>query len=586
MAVRRLLPFAVATLALVGAVRAVRAERAAVLAVDTHAGEVYVDRGTAAGVGPGARLVLYHIVIATHPVTGAKVRDAFPIGDLEVINAGRAISVARGDAELMTRIAVGDQVELRGEPRDYPDPWRARTRPRGDEAQGERLAIDRERQAAERKAQRDAAVARLAAEEAARNAFTDSLGLGLEQRIDLWKAYLAAYPESPYRAAVTAELDSLRDQLARERARDADAGSATRLRRDLEVLLGGQGHQLTAWPLLALPPRRAYQGGELELAFHTVGAGDVARAWLYYRRAGETTYRRAPLERGGDGYLRQRISGAIVMPPRLEYFVEVLLEGAAEPKPAFASADEPATVAVDASVEEAPDEIRGRTQLTLRVDYVDFDGPGRNFDEYVVGEVDMMYRFRAPIHALRLGFGAYGGKGGPKDVIDDSPTEDCRDEAGVYRCRRVDFHYAFLELEHRFADLVAVMLRPMVGSAWREDAPAGDAERQFFESFGLRGRIRLGAEQGTNVVLGVQLVEEFGTAFEGAFIWDVIPRFPVVIAATVTDQPVPEDFGVRLIADVGYRGLAWLYPSLRVSYQARDLDHAGFGGGLALNFDW
>ena len=48
----------------------------------------------------------------------------------------------------------------------------------------------------------------------------------------------------------------------------------------------------------------------------------------------------------------------------------------------------------------------------------------------------------------------------------------------------------------------------------------------------------------------------------------------------------PEDFGVRLIADVGWRGTSWFYPSARLSYQARDLDHAGVSGGVAMNFDW
>ena len=51
-------------------------------------------------------------------------------------------------------------------------------------------------------------------------------------------------------------------------------------------------------------------------------------------------------------------------------------------------------------------------------------------------------------------------------------------------------------------------------------------------------------------------------------------------------MPVPENFGVRLIGDVGYRSLSWFYPSLRLSYQARDIDHAGVSGGLAMNFDW
>ena len=43
---------------------------------------------------------------------------------------------------------------------------------------------------------------------------------------------------------------------------------------------------------------------------------------------------------------------------------------------------------------------------------------------------------------------------------------------------------------------------------------------------------------------------------------------------------------MRLIADVGLRKMSWFYPSARVSYQARDIDHGGLSGGLGLNFDW
>ena len=51
-------------------------------------------------------------------------------------------------------------------------------------------------------------------------------------------------------------------------------------------------------------------------------------------------------------------------------------------------------------------------------------------------------------------------------------------------------------------------------------------------------------------------------------------------------MPVVEDFGVRLIGDVGLKKIGWFYPSLRVSYQARDINHSGLSGGAALNFDW
>ena len=104
--------------------------------------------------------------------------------------------------------------------------------------------------------------------------------------------------------------------------------------------------------------------------------------------------------------------------------------------------------------------------------------------------------------------------------------------------------------------------------------------------FGGRGRIRFGSESGTNLIIGAGFTKGVGTLLEAAYNWLPSPAVPVQLSVQVTDMPVPENFGVRLIGDIGWRGLSWFYPSLRLSYQARDIDHAGFSGGLAMNFDW
>ena len=87
-------------------------------------------------------------------------------------------------------------------------------------------------------------------------------------------------------------------------------------------------------------------------------------------------------------------------------------------------------------------------------------------------------------------------------------------------------------------------------------------------------------------MLGVGFTSGVGTLLEATYHWLPSRVVPVELSVQVTDQPVPEDFGVRLIADVGWRGTSWFYPSARVSYQARDLDHSGVSGGVAMNFDW
>ena len=70
-------------------------------------------------------------------------------------------------------------------------------------------------------------------------------------------------------------------------------------------------------------------------------------------------------------------------------------------------------------------------------------------------------------------------------------------------------------------------------------------------------------------MLGASFTRGVGTLLEAAYHWLPAPIVPVQITVQVTDQPVIEDFGVRLIGDVGYKRLVGSIPSVRVSYQAR-----------------
>ena len=47
-----------------------------------------------------------------------------------------------------------------------------------------------------------------------------------------------------------------------------------------------------------------------------------------------------------------------------------------------------------------------------------------------------------------------------------------------------------------------------------------------------------------------------------------------------------EQLGFRGAIEVGYKATSWFYPTLRVGYNARTINHAGFAAGLALVFDW
>ncbi|MBK7536263.1 MAG: hypothetical protein IPI49_13010 [Myxococcales bacterium] len=570
-----------------------------VLAVE--GGEIYVDLGARDGVGAGSELELLHEVVVRDPRTGAVLRDRFALGTLVIHKSGERISVARGSEELTRRVLVGDRVRLTSAPRRFSDPWQAKLTPRP----ATPPAGATPPASAPTAGAPAAAVDHIALAGAAWEA---TLGKPAQERIARWEKLLQADPGTPYRKAIEAEMESLRRQAAQReaalaRARSqSDDGRAPRLSQLARELLTGsssaQGAVLTAAPL-----PRAVPGKALELAFLIADPGRVVQAWLFVRPAGDPGFRRLPLVRDGDVYLRGRVDAELVRTPKLEWYVEAELTTLAEPAgialsetaPVIGTQDAPRVTTIDAVVTEPPID-KGRSHIDAHVDYVDFDGQlSKGFDQYYLAEIDFTYRFLEPVYAMRLGFGTMSGTGGPKDVIDEDPLQRCLQD-GRYQCSRVTFSYVYTELEFRLRPQVALLLRPQAGLLTTDRAMDADSDRcqgsvdlegcGFHTRFGGRVRLRFGSETGTNLAIGAGFTDGVGTLLEAAYQWLPTMALPVQLVVQVTDMPVPENLGVRLIADVGWRRVPWFYPSLRVSYQARDIDHAGFSGGLALNFDW
>ena len=547
-----------------------------VLAIDGK--DIYIDLGAKDGVGAGSELELLHEIVATDPRTGTVLRDHFALGKLVVVKAGDRLCVAHADEDLAKRVLVGDHAQLASQKRTYVDPWE------------ERVAAARQA-AAPPPAPGAPAIDHAAL---ARDAWRDTLGQSPEQRIARWQKLMADDPQTPYHRAIAIEIGSLRGQIAVRDAALAKAKSGaiddTSPRIADLVKQLGLGQDL----LLAAPVARSVPGRAIALAFLARSPADVGRAWLYVRRRGEPGFRRLELQRDGDAYLRATIAPELVQEPALEWYVEVAKSGA-EAAPMIGSQWAPNVIEVEPLVGDPPPQ-PGRSHVDLHVDYVDWQGKlNKGYDEYYQAEADFMYRFLDPVYAVRLGFGTLSGIGGPKDVIDNDPTGRCMDSAGNYRCTRVTFTYVYAEMEYRLLPNVAVMIRPQAGMLTADEMPSESTSRcdngdtqgcRFLTGFGARARLRLGEESGTNLVLGAGFTKGVGTLLEAAYHWLPAEVVPVQITVQVTDQPVVEDFGVRLIGDVGYRRLSWFYPSVRVSYQARDIRHTGVSGGLAMNFDW
>jgi len=549
-----------------------------VLAVDGK--DIYINLGAKDGIGAGAQLELLHEVVATDPTTGKALHDRFALGTLAVARSGDGASLAHADEELAKRVLAGDHVRLVSDKKTYVDPWAAQV------------------EASKAAAQPAPTSAPIDHAALAREAWQATLGQPPEQRIARWQELLAADPSSTYRRAIETELTSLRGQIqqrdaALARARTSTDDRAARIA-ELSVALSKADPFVERALIAAAPIDHVVPDQALGLAFLVRAPAKLGKAFLYSRTRGEVGFHRSELRRDGDAYLRGEIPPQTVQEPGIEWYVEIAPpQGEAEP--ALGSQTAPRTIEVAHAVAEPPP-APDRSHVDLHVDYVDFDGKlSKGFDQYYQAEADFGYRFLDPIYAVRLGFGTLSGVGGPKSVIDHDPTNMCLDTNGRYLCKRVTFSYVYTELEYRIRPTVAVMVRPQIGVLSTDELPTDDANKcqsqdttgcRFLTGLGGRVRVRLGDEQATNLVLGAGFTRGVGTLLEAAYHWLPAPVVPVQITVQVTDQPVIEDFGVRLIGDVGYRRLGWFYPSVRVSYQARSLDHTGVSGGMAMNFDW
>jgi hypothetical protein len=564
----------------------VAGSQAVIVAVDGP--DIYVDLGAKDGVGAGAELELLHEVVVRDPRSGTMLRDHFSLGMISVVKSGEKVSVARADEDLRKRVLAGDRVKLLSAKKTFVDPWAeqvAASKPGGTEP------TPAPAPAPSGKPVNHA--------ELARKAFEETLGKPLDARIQRWLELLREDPRSPYTAAIQREIATLKNQIAvREQAlakarSEHTADRAPRIAR-LAAMLPAE----TTDAILAIAPiAKAEPGKPLAMTFLVRDPARVTRAWLYVKPPGAPGFKRMDLAADGDAYLRATLDGDLVRAPGVQWYVEGHAGTETETAAMLGSQAAPNTITVERAVQEAPIE-EGRSHIDAHVDYVDFDGGfGRGYDQYYQAEIDFTYRFLKPVYAVRLGFGTLGGMGGPKDVIDEDMTDNCLDESGTYRCKSVSFSYVYTEVEYRIRPNVAIMLRPQAGLLTtdvmassrnpRRCAGATNVEGcEFLTGFGGRVRVRLGDEASTNLVIGAGFTDGVGTLLEAAYNWRPHPVVPIQLSVNVTDQPVPENFGVRLIGDVGWRKLSWFYPSLRLSYQARDIDHAGFSGGVAMNFDW
>lgn len=549
---------------------------------------IVVSLGEASGAVPGQKVRIYRAVEVRHPVSGQKMSDRFPLGDVELIEVGRTLSVCEdlpeieeseagtvpvlkgtgGTAEVAkpekkSRVKVGDQVELVGTPRvvemvgeaatsDKKLPWAA-AKP-VPVAMAECPEADCPACPPTSSAMDDATVAAVAA-------WKRTLGHPIGVRMEIWKKFLQAHPDSPYASNVKSEISSLELQQAESRRLAKEAMAAATLKPPPKP-----GEEPLRFK--HLPAKKLFTGQPLHVAVAASRLQPIRAADVYYRALETPTYKKKPMQRDGDAYLRAELGAKELSPPGVEYFIEAV-DQKGDTYKVSGTQKIPLKVAVETPPGQILVERRNRSKVSLLYEYVNFRaGEGRegptedNFQRF---EADFLYRIMTILYSIRVGCGVYTGQGGKIDVPD---------------AKTVGFNYGYTELEFRFHEYFSMMGRVILGL----NRPPGQEAAGL--AGGFEGKIRIGKEMGTNLVMGAAILEDIGSLGLIELTWDVVRYFPMTGRVEVTTQPVQEDIGVRIMYQIGLSALDWFHPTLNVGVALRRIDHYGVSLGVGTVFQW
>ncbi len=389
---------------------------------------------------------------------------------------------------------------------------------------------------------------------AVHEAWLRTLGRPLEERLLVWADFLTANPESPYAEQVLSEARWLEE--LRTWAR----------RIPPEPTKGVVVHR---------PPQAIETGGPFAAAFTVTRPDAVQRVVAHVRGPDDVDFQSLPCTRTGDytwsvDLPEERLRGEAVA-----YFAEVF-DASGAIVATWRAADAPRVVPLVAPAHVEPDR-GGRSRARTRVDYVDFYLTDAWRDAYWQLEADYTYRLGTWLDSVRVGAGILNGCGGPKERIVLG-----KDDPDYLAPRTLTTTYAYLELEFRLWQWVSLLARGMAGSL--RDAPDDDDVGETL--LGLRAAVRLGWPEHTNLLLYYTVSQTLGMEGGVDLTVDIFDHFPLGAQVIVTNFPVGEDVGVRIVAQAGWRGVDWFEVALRAGYDIRDINHSGASVGLDVAFNW
>jgi len=378
---------------------------------------------------------------------------------------------------------------------------------------------------------------------ALRAAWDAALKLPPAARARVWESFLAAWPRSELAGPIREEITLLRAAPTAATSEEDDSEAPVQT-----VVKAGA-------------PNTALAGEPLFFTLtHLAGPAPHA-AMLHWRAQGAPGYQTLHMRAEPTGHFRAEIPRDAAVEPAIEYFVELADEDGAS-QVISGSATSPQRVAIQLPAASRPIERERRSRVRIHDEYVDFNRFKGN-DVYNLFEVDFLYRVLTAVHSVRVGFGSYQGRGTPKELLDTDAVP-----------RRVGFTYGFSEIELRLHESLAGLGRVSAG-----------VNRQGL-STGFELGMRIGSETGTSLTLRGATLSRIGKRANLALAWDAVEGWPMSAEVVVTNEPIGEDLGVRLLYTVGRSITPWLDLSGRVGYQLRDINHSGLTLGLGTTFHW
>lgn len=315
----------------------------------------------------------------------------------------------------------------------------------------------------------------------------------------------------------------------------------------------------------------------------------VKRALFIYATERAPALRELAFRRGTSAYVAE-IPAEELAPRWLEYAIELeLLDGTRQT--VFASRKHPHRVAVPEELMDARERalhqrLGGRRSVFFASgDYVDFgtsevfDSAGNATnrgvrDRYFRLEGGYTYRPLRLITEFSLRAGVVRGKS-------PVPTEDLAvDENGVQTATTADgrdpfavgLNYGAPSVRIRLADICHV----------EGELLTSVTEKGF--SLGAGAAVLIGDPYGGKLTLGFESIKTFGTRFWSRLDIPASARLTVSPIIEIADMPHANQFGVRLLAELGLDAGGGFTFAARGGYQARLYTEGGASGGGTISY--